>query len=111
MSSLKTRSTGAGLWMRNAPDRSIAVLGHEERTILRNRNTNRPAPNLFVRYHEACHEVFTLAGRVPLLIKPQAHNLIPGSALSIPRTMHRYEGVSLVLAGEGVAIVECNLER
>ena len=42
--------------MRDAPDRSVAIFGHEKRAILCNGNADRAAPDLSVGDHKTSHE-------------------------------------------------------
>ena len=57
--------------MADAPDRAVAVFGDEER--IRDRDADRPAPDLLVGNDEPGHEVFVFAGRLAGALEQQAH--------------------------------------
>ena len=56
----------------NSPDRAAAVLADQQRTVLSDRDTNGPSPNLLIGYDETRHEVLVLAGWLAVL-EPMQH--------------------------------------
>src|SRR5580704_12872203 len=53
------------------PDRAVAVLGHEERAVIRDRDADRAAPHLRGGDHEAGHEILVFADRLAARVEEQ----------------------------------------
>src|SRR5690606_11381649 len=85
------RSRGAswGGWLVAAdlPDRAVAVLGHEERTVWRHRYADRPAPDLSLGGEEAGHEVLIGTGRLVAVVEGQPDDLVAGTDFAVPRAV------------------------
>ena len=73
-------STGCLLsGVRNAPNRTRAIIAHQERTVRCRRNSDWPAPNAFVIHHKAGQKIFIFARRVPRLVERDTNQLIARS--------------------------------
>src|SRR5580693_2219318 len=88
------------------PDRAVAVLGHEKRAVVRDRDADRAAPHLRGRDHEAGHEILVFAGRLAALVEKQPDDLVSHASLAIPGAVHRDERAALVPGRKMVAHVE-----
>src|SRR3954453_11489672 len=49
------------------PDRPVAVLRHQQRSVLRHGDTDRPPPYLGIAHHESRDKILILAGRLAIL--------------------------------------------
>src|SRR5689334_10500050 len=96
--------------MGNAPDRTIAVFSHEQRTILRDRNADWASPDLRVADHEAGHEILVFARRLAGAVKQQANHFMARPLRAIPRAMKSHESASLVRSRKVVTFIKDNLK-
>src|ERR1035441_7237681 len=92
------------------PDGTRSVIGHEQRSVLRFRNTHRPSPDFAVGGHEPGEEVFILSGGVAVLHR-QPNDLVAGALGAIPRAMFRSKSVTVVFSRELRALVEEHFKR
>src|ERR1700716_357490 len=106
-----TPSWRGRLRMGAAPDLSFAVLAHQQRAILRDRNADRAAPDLLVGDHEARHEVLVFAGRLAGFVEQQADDLVARPQAAVPGTVKRDESAAPIFRREGGAIVKGDLKR
>src|SRR5262245_33099181 len=68
---------------RHAPDHPIAILGHQQRSVLRHRDAHRSSPHLLVADHKPRDEILVLAGRLAVL-HPDADHLVAGALGAVP---------------------------
>src|SRR5579862_7073004 len=101
---------GMALTPRDAPDRVAAVVGNEERAVLRDGDTHGSSPRVALGGHEARHEVHVFA-RWLVVAEGQVYDLVAGSLRAIPRAVHGDERATLVRRGERGGLVERDLQR
>ena len=67
----------------DAPERAVAVLGHEQRPVVRHGHPHGPAPDTAVVHHEPGEKVFVFAGG-NAVVETHAHHLLTGAQRAIP---------------------------
>src|SRR5690606_14004388 len=102
---------GGWLVAADLPDRAVAVLGHEERSVWRHRYADRPAPGLSLGGEEAGHEVLIGTGRLVAVVEGQPDDLVAGTDFAIPRAVQGDEGIAAILLAERLVVVEGDVER
>ncbi len=90
---LAGRRAGVG----DAPQRAVAVLGEQQRAVMRRRHANRTAPHAVGIGDEAGDEILVAAVR-HAVAQVDPYDFIAGAVAAVPGSVQRHEGVALVVA-------------
>src|SRR6185369_6007846 len=92
------------------PDRAVAILRHQQGSVLRHGYAHRPPPHLRVTHHKPRDEILVLAGRLAVL-HPDTDHLVAGALRAVPGAVLGGEGVALVFGWKLRALIEGHAER
>src|ERR1043166_1828885 len=94
------------------PDRLVSIFAEKQTAIFRNREADRPPPNVSLRRHEPGDEIFVIAPRLPgRFVEGHTHDLVTGPPLAVPGAVKGREEVAFVLRRELSAVIETKIER
>src|SRR6266436_3077546 len=92
------------------PDRAVAVLRNEERTVMRDGEPNGPSPHLLVADDKPGDEVLIFASghTIP---KTDANDLVAGAFGPVPGAVLGCKTITDIVGRERIALVECQPKR
>src|SRR5712671_2736167 len=96
--------------MRDAPDRAVAVLAHQQCAVLRDGDADRAGPNSSIADHEAGQEILVFAGGLAVL-QEYPDDFVAGPLGAVPRAVEGREDVAAIFGGKLHTIVEGHLHR
>src|ERR1700737_5011242 len=71
-----SRLAGSAPVIGDTPDCAVCIFGHEQRAIMRLRNTEWTTPDLGVGDHKAGHEILVLAGWLTASVEQQSNDFV-----------------------------------
>src|SRR5690349_5916196 len=95
----------------NPPDGVVAILAHQQRSILQLTQTNRTSPNFFARRvgHPTGNEIVITSHWFSIL-ESHPDNLVAGPFRAVPRSAQRDDCIPLKFFGEHLSLIKQNID-